>query len=62
MEKICVCPECKRIVRVVEPPPSLCYRANEILLERHCSWAEALQRALEEEEEEEEADGCNYFV
>lgn len=49
MEKICVCPECKRVVRVIEPSTNLCYRANEILSTNLCSWAEALQLALDEE-------------
>lgn len=48
VEKICVCPECKKAVRWIEPTPAICYRANEILKSNLCSWPEALQIALEE--------------
>ena len=49
MEKICVCPECKRVVRVIAPSPGLCFRAGEILRDNLCLWSEALQLALDEE-------------
>jgi hypothetical protein len=48
MEKICVCPECHKIVRLIEPSPLVCFRANEILKSNKCSWSEALQLALDE--------------
>jgi hypothetical protein len=51
VEKICVCPEYHRVVRLIEPTPDICYRANEILASNVCSWDEALQIALEEMEE-----------
>lgn len=52
VEKICVCPECKKVVRWIEPTPAICYRANEILKSNLCSWPEALQMALEEMEDD----------
>lgn len=54
-EKICVCPECKRVVRLIEPSPDICFRANEILTANVCSWEEALQIALEELEDHEQS-------
>jgi len=48
VEKICVCPECKRVIRLVEPSLDLCYRANELLASNLCSWPEALQMAIDE--------------
>jgi len=52
-EKYLVCPKCNKVVRVVEPSAEICYRANEILIKRCCSYAEALQRALDEVRDDE---------
>lgn len=47
--KICVCPECRKVVRLVEPSAAIRYRANEIIAETGKSDAEAVQMALDEE-------------
>lgn len=48
MEKYLVCPQCRKVVRLIEPTAEICFRANEILAKRECSYADALQRAIDE--------------
>jgi len=54
-EKYLVCPKCGEIARGVDLPVAVCYRANEILTKRNCSYKEAVQRALEEFKEDDES-------
>ena len=50
VEKICVCPECTRVDRLIEPSPAICFRANELIKNNECSWKEAIKQAVEEAE------------
>ena len=48
MEKYLVCPKCGKIVRLIEPTAEICFRANQLLKGKECTYGEALRQALDE--------------